>query len=689
MSINELKDIKGVGDKTEKSLNELSIFKPIDLLEYFPIRYERFEEKIDIANIHEGITVTIEAVVTKKPSIFGRRMPIVTTILADGTAKIKAIWFNSPFLLHSLYEGKKYIFRGKVYKSGNTLSLNQAKIYSLEQYEDLKGKIIPIYRSSKSIKGTLISKVIANYLSSTDKDELLNDKYVEEYIPDELLKKNNLLNISDSYITFHKPENENDLNKARKRLVYGEFLLYELGLKIFKGKSLSNGYEELANKKRDIVDQVINNLPYKLTKGQIDAINAIFEDFNNKKLLNRLIEGDVGSGKTIVAFLIMLFVADNNMQSVLMAPTEVLASQHFNNLSKILSDMGLNFNIALLTGSTKKKDRDIILKGLKDGKINILIGTHAVYSDDVIYNNLALAIIDEQQRFGVNQRKKISDKTIKLNIIHLTATPIPRTLSMLLFNGMDISLIKDKPEGRLKIKTAIIGEDYRERTYDLMKKEIAAGNKCYVICPLIEDEEDSNLRNVKDYAKDLKKIFDENNTKIQILHGRMKDEEKEKIMKDFVDGDTNILVATTVIEVGIDSKDATFILIENAECYGLSTLHQLRGRVGRKDKQSYCVIVDGLNSENSRNRLNILSESDDGFYIAEKDLELRGGGDIFGVNQSGELGFVYADIYKDKNELKMALNDANDIIDTKLLDTDGFSKLKCRLDEYIKNGYTI
>lgn len=680
--VKSLRDIKGVGEKIEKKLIDMGIDTPSKLLKYTPLRYEKYEDTIPVSNVKEGEVVSIEATIIRRPSLFGRRMPIVLTTLDDGSGKINAIWFHSPFLLQSLIVGKKYVFRGKVYRKGNNLTLNQAKIYTLENYEGLKNKLVPIYRSSKDLKSNSIYKIILNYISL-----LKNENTNDDFIPKELLDKYSYPDKITAYKNMHMPDNNNMFKLSRDRLVYEEFLLYQLGLIKMKDISKDNNIEDLSNKNKNIIDKIISNLPYKLTNDQLKVLDEIWSDFNNNKIINRLIEGDVGSGKTILAFIIMIYVSINKYQSVLLAPTEVLARQHFENLKKIIEDNQLDIKFALLTGSTKKKERDYILDRLQSGDIDILIGTHAVYSDDLIYKNLALCIIDEQHRFGVNQRKKLIDKSIKSNLIYLSATPIPRTLSFLLFNGMDISRISEKPKDRLSIKTAVISEDAKEKAYDLMSKEIDNKNKAIIICPLIEDDGESDYKNVIDYSKFLKKKYKYN---ISVLHGKMKDKDKEKVMYDFVYGDTDILVSTTVIEVGIDCKDATFIMVEDAENFGLATLHQLRGRVGRSDKQSYCVLVDGLKSEKSIERLDILKKYNDGFIIAEKDLDMRGGGDVFGIRQSGDIGFVYGDIYFDKNILEAALNDAKYIIDNGLLDKNTeYYALNSQLDEYVKNGYTI
>ena len=696
----DLTKIKGVGPKSEKYFLNLGISSAKDLIYYFPRDYDAFEEPIDIINLKPGRVSTINAMVVTKPTMFMKgRQKITMLWLDDGTGRIRSYWFNIPFINKSLTIGTSRIFRGRVGRLKNGIGLSQCKIYKKEYYDSLKGNLSPVYPLTRGLTNNVVKKTIKNLLD----DSTLNREVLKEYLPKSLLEERNLCDLSYAFSHIHFPKDLEDMKYARKRLVYDEFFLFSLAMLSNKKKKANDGRIELMGVQESTLNSFINKLPFKLTDGQDKTLKDIFSDFKSGKKMNRLIEGDVGSGKTVVAFLVAMLVSDKRLQTAFMAPTEVLAEQHFNYIVNLLSDKkidlkeksniftGNNITIALLTGSTKTKERKEILEKLGNGDIDIIVGTHALFSKDVIYKDLALCIIDEQHRFGVSQRKQLEDKSHNTNVLIMSATPIPRTLSMLYYGDMDISRIEDKPENRLPIKNYVANINEREKAYRSMKKQIDLGHQAYVICSAIEKNEDddigsfANYQNVYDYSDRLKEFYG-NGIRIELLHGKMKPEEKYDIMQRFKNGDIDILVSTTVVEVGVDVPNATFIMVEDAGSFGLAELHQLRGRVGRGKNQSYALFVDTMPTDNSAKRLKVLAESNDGFYIAEEDLKLRGPGDIFGVKQSGDMDFRLADMYTDVQLFKLASVDAKEFLNNKFELT---SDMKGKLDEYIKMGYVI
>ena len=696
----ELISIKGIGPKLEKYFNNLGINTIKDLVYYYPKDYEAYEEIKNIIDLEVGEVATINATVVTKPSMFRNGHTTITSFwLDDGTARIRAYWFNIPFINKAVTVGKNAIFRGKVSKTKNGIVISQSKIFKSDVYESLKGNLTPVYSLTKGLTNEKIKNAIKDVLSN----ETLCKKVLEEYLPVNIRKERDLCELSYAFNHIHFPDDLEDVKLARKRLVYDELFLFSLAMLSNVDKTV--GRKELTGIDTKDLDVYIKDLPFTLTGDQLKALSDIISDFKECKKMNRLIEGDVGSGKTIVALLTALMVAKRNIQTAFMVPTEVLAEQHFistiNFLSKSNEDVNAyvengiytndEFTVALLTGSTKTKVRRNILEKLKDGSIDILIGTHALFSKDVEYHDLGLCIIDEQHRFGVNQRKALEDKSSVANVIIMSATPIPRTLALLLYANMDISNLVDKPKDRLKILNYVASTSEREKGYKAMKKELELGHQAYVICPAIDKEEDeevgsfANYQNVVEYAEKLKEFFGKD-VSIGILHGKMKQNEKYDIMQRFKNGEIQILVSTTVIEVGVDVPNATFIMIEDAGAFGLAELHQLRGRVGRGKDQSYALFVDTNKTEKSAERLQVLVDSTDGFYIAEEDMKLRGPGDIFGVKQSGDMDFKLADMYTDIGLFRAASIDAKEFLDKNMGIT---SEIKEKLDEYLKLGLVI
>ena len=654
----KLQDIKGFGEKTINYLNKLGIYTPSDLVTYFPRDYEEFRTPKLISNVTVGDTETIKVKLLSKPRVFYKgKLKITYVNCSDGMSMIRATWFNATYLAQKYDKDDILILRGKIVYVNAHLTINQPRIYDEDKYKEFENTLNPVYSLTKGLKNESIKKAIKT---------ILTDVEIDDYIPIELRKKRELAELNYSLNRVHFPQNFEEMLLARKRLVYDELFLFSLQLLYYKKKEDLKGLKELTIGDIKLIDKIKNNLPFTLTDGQNEAIDGIISDFKNQKIMNRLIEGDVGSGKTIVVFLAMLYVASCGFQSVMMAPTEVLAIQHYENLSKLISDNKLDFKVCLLTSSLKAKERKELLKSIQNGDYDFVIGTQSLFSKDVEYKNLAFIITDEQHRFGVNQRKTLEEKAIAQNVLVMSATPIPRTLAMLLYADLDISIMKDKPKNRLPIKNAIITDVDREKAYKTILKQIDMGHQAYVICPSIDSQSDesgsfANFQNVIDYTKKLKSFYGKK-VNIEYLHGKMKTKEKDEIMQMFKDKKIDILVSTTVIEVGVDCPNATIIMIEDAGRFGLATLHQLRGRVGRGEAQSYAVFVDTTNSENSQKRLKVLSESNDGFYIADEDLKLRGPGDIFGVKQSGSMEFNLADIYTDYFIFKEAANDAKEIL---------------------------
>ena len=684
----ELLDIKGIGEKTKNLFNRLSIFTAEDLLYYYPRDYEYYSEPKQIIDLKVGNIETVKVIISSKVNVLRRgKLNMTYVTVSDGSRKMKATWFNIPYISKYLNVGRIVVLRGRVIVNKTGLTINQPKIYEEEAYNNLQNSLFPIYPLTKGLSNELVRKSVKEILN-------LNKDNIVEYLPKSIREKRQLAEINYALERIHFPSDYNELVVARRRLVYDEFLMFNLGIKLYKNSETKKGIKGLQNRDRTVVNNVITNLKYKLTKDQNATISDIFNDFDNCKLMNRLVQGDVGSGKTIVAFIAMLYVALADYQAVMMAPTEVLASQHYENLKNIIKQNNLDIEVAFLSASLKKKERTEVLKNIKSAKSKIIIGTHAVFSEDIEYDNLSLIVTDEQHRFGVNQRKAIEDKSELVNVLVMSATPIPRTLAMLLYADMDISLIKEKPQNRLPIKNAVISEDDREKAYKKIKTEIENGHQAYVICASIESNAEEmgnflNLQNVIEYADKIKKYFS-SKTVIEVLHGKMKNELKDEIMTRFKNGEIDILVSTTVVEVGVDCPNATVIMIEDAGRFGLASLHQLRGRVGRGDSQSYAIFVDTTLTENSKNRLEVLKNSNDGFYIAEEDLKMRGPGDIFGVRQSGSLDFKLADLYTDANVLREVAEDVSELLKAdKKLNNSQNRALKSKIDNYIKKGYTI
>ena len=687
-SIN-LTDLKGIGEKTCSLLNKVGICNSEDLLFYYPKKYDLYMDPVGIALASANVMVSLKGKFISRPTLVRKgRFIMVSCVFADDTGMINVKWFNAPYIMSSIKIGVELILRGNITIYGRQKNIIQPKIYDIEKYNGLVNKLFPMYPLTKG----LTNKVLGNAI----KDLLIKLKgNIKEYLPLELVKRRNLCDYSYAISHIHFPETDDEFFKARTRLVYDELLIYSLAL-CKLNESLSNIKSNFDYKDDKIEDKIISNLSFSLTSSQCQAIEDILKDFYNKKVMNRLLQGDVGSGKTIVAFVAMIKNANSGYQSALMAPTETLAIQHYNNFLELLKTAKLEDTIhpVLLKSKLKVAERRKILEAILAGRANVIIGTHALFSNDVVYKNLALIVTDEQHRFGVRQRLSLEEKNIKTkpNSLIMSATPIPRTLALLLYADLDISILREKPANRLNILNSVTDVEHRKSVYQFVQKEIDKGHQAFFVCSAIEkDDEDEfcDLENVKDYSKNLKTVFG-SSVNIGTIHGKMKPDEKDKIMQSFRNKEIDILVATTVIEVGIDVPNATVIVVEDANRFGLSTLHQLRGRVGRGNSQSYAIFVSKDSSENSAKRLSIILHSNDGFKIADADLKMRGPGEFFGEKQSGIQSFNIANTYKDYDVFKLAMDDAKSILneDDKLTSSK-YSFIGLKLDGFLKKRYTL
>lgn len=638
--------LKGIGPKTAALFEKLKVYTIEDLIKLYPRNYLSYAKPVAISEAEPGERVTIKASVQSYVDIKKvRSLTLVTCIVKDGTGVVKLTWYNSPFLKQVFHIGQTFIFVGTLIVHNHQLTMEHPEYYTQAQYDKLVSSLQPVYPLTEGLSNKVVTKAVAGALVYLDE---ITDK-----VPEEIRKSFSLMPIDKAIQGTHFPDNMDTLMECRNRLVFDEFFWFLLHMRLMREKTVK-ARNHFVMKDYSAVDAFIERLPFSLTKGQAQAIREIEEDMSGDTVMNRLIQGDVGSGKTAVAEMTLLAAVKNGYQAAFMAPTEVLAMQHFESISRDLGDFDIR--VELLCGSTRLSEKRRIYEALAAGEIDILIGTHALIQDKVVYKRLALVITDEQHRFGVRQRAKFSEKGKEPHVLVMSATPIPRTLAIIMYGDLDISVMKDMPASRKPIKNCVVGPQYRPTAYKFMLEQIQQGHQIYIICPMVEASENVEAENVIEYQESLLNIFP-NGIRISYLHGRMLPEEKNAIMREFAEGKTDILVSTTVIEVGINNPNATVMMIENAEKFGLAQLHQLRGRVGRGDAQSYCIMLCSTERKEALERLNILNESNDGFYIAGEDLKLRGPGDFFGVRQSGDLLFRLGDIYNNADMLKQA-NDA-------------------------------
>ena len=635
----DLNNLKGIGEKTEKLFYKAGVEKVNDLLRYYPRYYDVFEEPVLIRDLECDRTQAIKGTVAREVSV-----QVVTGYLRDerGDA-IKATWFNSPYLKGKLTIGSTFIFRGFVKENYSNFSIEQPKIFGIAEYNKKKGEMQPVYPLVSGLTNNMVQKAVKQALKLVE---------TEEFLPEKIRNKYGLEGLQQAIEHIHYPTDKNQLYSARKRLIFDEFFMFIYNIRNLKDKNTEIHNRHILEEPKE-VKTLINNLPYELTNAQKRTWEEIKRDISSTKVMNRLIQGDVGSGKTIIAFFALITAALNNGQGAMMAPTEVLARQHYDNLIELIKEHNINVNPVVLVGSMTAKEKREAYKVIESGDADIIIGTHALIQEKVNYNNLTMVVTDEQHRFGVRQREAISEKGEHPHIMVMSATPIPRTLAIIMYGDLDISVIDELPANRLPIANCVVGTDYRPNAYDFMTKQIAKGRQVYVICPTVEYSEAVEGENVIEYAEKLKRIMPVS-VNIEFLHGRMKPAEKNEIMDRFANNQIQILVSTTVVEVGVNVPNATVMMVENAERFGLAQLHQLRGRVGRGKYQSYCIFINGSGKKEALERLNILCKSNDGFLIANEDLKLRGPGDFFGVRQSGDFEFRLGDIMNDANILKQA-----------------------------------
>lgn len=641
----DLNNLKGIGEKTEKLFYKAGIEKVNDLLRYYPRYYDVFEEPVLIRDLECDRTQAIKGTVVREVSVKRvRNLQVVTGYLRDerGDA-IKATWFNSLYLKGKLTIGSTFIFRGFVKENYSNFSIEQPKIFGIAEYNKKKDEMQPVYPLVSGLTNNMVQKAVKQALKLVE---------TEEFLPEKIRNKYGLEGLQQAIEHIHYPTDKNQLYSARKRLIFDEFFMFIYNIRNLKDKNTEIHNRHILEEPKE-VKTLINDLPYELTNAQKRTWEEIKRDISSTKVMNRLIQGDVGSGKTIIAFFALITAALNNGQGAMMAPTEVLARQHYDNLIELIKEHNINVNPVVLVGSMTAKEKREAYKVIESGDADIIIGTHALIQEKVNYNNLTMVVTDEQHRFGVRQREAISEKGEHPHIMVMSATPIPRTLAIIMYGDLDISVIDELPANRLPIANCVVGTDYRPNAYDFMTKQIAKGRQVYVICPTVEYSEAVEGENVIEYAEKLKRIMPVS-VNIEFLHGRMKPAEKNEIMDRFANNQIQILVSTTVVEVGVNVPNATVMMVENAERFGLAQLHQLRGRVGRGKYQSYCIFINGSGKKEALERLNILCKSNDGFLIANEDLKLRGPGDFFGVRQSGDFEFRLGDIMNDANILKQA-----------------------------------
>lgn len=647
--MNELKepvtDIKGIGAKYTELFSKLNIYTKEDLLYYFPRSYEEFPPKRTVSEVENGYKNAVEGIITGTINLRRiRNLSILTFSFADRTGIVHATIFNMPYLKNSLHAGKKYVFYGKTFIKGTQITMEQPVLYSPEDYDTLSGCLMPRYSIIKGMTDKTIRKALRKIMEC---DELHADPLSED-----LRIRYHLIERADAFYGIHFPQNKEQYLNARKRFVFEEFLCFLLQTARGSGgeKRIKNPYPMIRVAE---TGRFIEALPFQLTSAQHKVWKQIEDDLQGDYSMNRLVQGDVGSGKTIVAVLALLMTAANGYQGALMAPTEVLARQHFQTIHEMTVKYGLPFRPVLLTGSLSTKERRLSYEAMESGEANLIIGTQALIQDKVQYHNLALVVTDEQHRFGVKQRETLAKKGCYPHILVMSATPIPRTLAIILFGDLSVSVIDEYPKDRLPVKSCILPSEKRGEAVSFMIKRIREGRQAYIICPMAEDGVMEELENVVAYTEKLRASLPEE-IRVSFLHGKMKNAEKNKIMDAFSAHDIDILVSTTVVEVGVDVPNATVIMIENAERFGLAGLHQLRGRVGRGTCQSYCIFISDAQSDTAKKRLQVLLDSNDGFVIANEDMKLRGPGDIFGIRQSGTLEFKIGDIYQDSDILKLA-----------------------------------
>ena len=675
--INEnIQYVKGIGPKKAEKLNKLGIYTIKDLLYYFPRQFEDRSVIKKIAQLEDEEKVTVKALITNIESYTPKKGMTITRIdVKDDTGFARLTFFNREYIKNTFRVGDSILAFGKVKKNGRFVELNSCELEYLSTSPKNIGKLLPVYPLSYRITNKDIMNTVRMVFEN-------KDIKIPEYMPEYLLKKYRLCGIEYAIKNIHFPKDKESLKIALYRLIFEELLVLQLGLFMYKGGSSNE--KGITFKRDSRLDDVLESLPFKLTKAQNRALNEIIDDMCSEKVMNRLVQGDVGSGKTVVALLALAECVFNGYQGALMAPTEILAQQHYESFTETFEDIGIS--VELLTGSVTKKQKEGILQRVKNGEVDILIGTHALIEDNVEFENIGLVITDEQHRFGVRQRGKLSSKGTSPDILVMTATPIPRTLALILYGDLDISIIDELPPGRQPIETIAVEKKKRDKVYNsLVRREVDKGRQVYIVCPLVEESETLDITSATETAEEIKRDFFPD-LRVGLLHGKMKPSEKDAVMTSFKNHELDILVSTTVIEVGVNVPNSTLMIIENAERFGLAQLHQLRGRVGRGKHQSYCVLIYGSNSEVCRKRMDIMEETNDGFKISEKDLEIRGPGEFFGTMQHGVPELKVANLFKHMKILKTVQQEARIIIgEDPTLDFKEYRGLKKEIESKFKD----
>ena len=650
-----IREIKGIGEKAEKTFSKIGIHTVGDLIRYYPRGYEVYEDPVAVGEIEEGHTMTVSGAIYGRVQVSGSpKMQITTLYLKDLTGTLKVIWFRMPFLRNTLSRGGVITLRGRIVRKKDGLVMEHPEIfYPSNKYEEKRSSLQPVYPLTSGLTNNAVLKAIRQAVEMTDLGE--------GSLPEGIAERYGLAGYQEAVRGIHFPETKEEFYHARERLVFEEFLMFILSLRM-----MSVQKERVLNpycfRDPELIGRFLERLPYELTDAQKSVWREIRQDMSGIHVMSRLVQGDVGSGKTIVALLAMMYAGLNGYQAAMMAPTEVLARQHFENIRRMLAEYEIPLRAELLTGSMKGKEKKEAYGRIASGEADLIIGTHALIQEKAEYQNLALVVTDEQHRFGVRQRERLAGKGVCPHILVMSATPIPRTLAIILYGDLDISVIGELPKNRLPIKNCVVDTGYRETAYRFMRKQICSGRQCYIICPMVEESDSLEVENVTDYTEIIREAMGKG-IAVSYLHGKMKQAEKDEIMEAFAKNEIQVLVSTTVIEVGIDVPNASVIMIENSERFGLAQLHQLRGRVGRGKHQSYCIFMSASKSEETRERLEILNRSNDGFFIAGEDLRLRGPGDLFGIRQSGVMDFRLGDVYQDAKILQTASEAANVLLD--------------------------
>ena len=664
--------IKSIGPEKSRKLSRLGILTVKDLIEHFPRDYEDRSQVVPISEIKLNEENTFRGRVRGIPEDMRvKNLRIVRARIEDSTGGIVAVWYNQPYMKKAFKEGAEYIFTGKAVRKYNNIEIQSPEFEIVSEGSILSGgRIVPVYSSTSGISQKMLRSIIKDTLDYAGNQ-------IHDFIPTSIRKKYKLCDRNYAVSNIHFPESNESFFIARRRLVFEELFMLQTALLKMKS-SVNKGKSGIVFKNINCAKEILNALPFELTDAQKKVMREIVNDIKSGKSMNRLVQGDVGSGKTAVALVTAFIAIRNGYQSALMAPTEVLAGQHYEFISKILDSLGIK--TVLLTGSLKKKEKEKALELIKSGEAKMVIGTHAVIQENVEFQKLGMVITDEQHRFGVRQRGTLSEKGENPHVLVMTATPIPRTLALILYGDLDISIIDHLPPGRQKIDTLSVNSSYHERIYSFIRKEVDRGRQVYIICPMIDENDKLDVQDVTTYTEKLKnEIFSDYS--VECMHGKIKPQKKQEIMEEFAKNNINILVSTTVIEVGINVPNATIMMIENAERFGLAQLHQLRGRVGRGSEKSYCILVCDSKSKVAKERMNMMTKSSDGFEISEMDLKLRGPGEFFGTRQHGLPEMKIANLYKDMNILKEAQKASLEIINMDIENDDEYKLLKMELDK--------